>query len=152
MAIHHTIFVEALATEQLSARLRIYPVMLARTWVRKLPKNDPRKDRFGSSAPVCTSVGGFPVQRDLSRFTSCVALGHQLRPLRWCQIATDQVFVTDQAATMLGNDPYGKGRYGRMLDRSSKRFFDSELATTAALSAVELARAATIIAMMSIDE
>ena len=52
---------------------------------------------------------------------------------------------------MLGNDPYGKGLYDRMLDRS-EGFFDSELATTVALSAVELTRAATSIAMMRIDE
>jgi len=74
-----------------------------------------------------------------------------LRPLRWHQIATDQIFVADQAATMLGNDLYDKGLYDRMLDRS-EGFFDSELATTVALSAVELTRAATSIAMMRIDE
>lgn len=53
---------------------------------------------------------------------------------------------------MLGNDPYDKGLCDRMRDRSGKGFVDSELATTVALSAVELTRAATSIAMMRIDE
>src|SRR5690348_5352496 len=85
------------------------------------------------------------------RFTSALRLG-TLRPLRWHQIATDQIFVADQAATMLGNDPYDRGRCDSVPDWSRREFFDSELAKTVALSAVELTRAATSIAMMRIDE